>query len=70
MKAITFEKRNKDVYSVRSTIRYIADTAKNKQEVIDRIRDILPRDLKMGFGGHHIWCCNSNNQRLFIIYWE
>ena len=69
MKAIVnFEKRNKSVSLVRSTIEYIVRTANTKQEAVNRLADILPKELKIGFGGSHIWCANQNNERLFIIY--
>jgi hypothetical protein len=65
---VNFEKRNKSVSLVRSTIEYIARTANTKQEAVNRLADILPKEFKIGFGGSHIWCANQNNERLFIIY--
>lgn len=65
---VNFEHRNKAVYLLRSTIEHIANTAHSKHEAINRLRDILPNDLKLGQGGSHVWCANKNNQRLFIIY--
>ena len=68
MKKVVFEKRNKDVFAVRGTIEYIAKSANTKQEGVNRLADILPKELKIGFGGSHIWCANEKNERLFIIY--
>ena len=66
MKKVTFEKRNKEVSKVKDTISYIAKTAATKQETVNRLSDILS-DLKLGWGGSHVWCANQNNERLFII---
>jgi hypothetical protein len=65
---VKYEKRNKAVSLVKSTIEYISNTANTKQEAVDRLSDILPKELKIGFGGYHVWCANQNNERLFIIY--
>ena len=67
---VEFEMRNKEVFSKRSTIEYIAKTANTKQEAVNRITDILPKTFKVGFGGSHVWCANSKNERVFIIYCE
>jgi len=66
MKKVTFEKRNKNVVNVKSTIEYIANTANTKQDAVNRLSDILS-DVKLGWGGSHVWCANQNNERLFII---
>lgn len=66
MKQVTFEKRNKQVAKVKDTIAYIAKTANTKQEAVNRLSDVLS-DVKIGWGGSHVWCANQNNERLFII---
>lgn len=66
MKTVTFEKRNKEVSKVKGTINYIANTAHNKQEAVNRLSDILS-GVKLGWGGSHVWCSNLKNERLFII---
>jgi hypothetical protein len=66
MKKVTFEKRNLQVLNAKNTINYIAKTSNSKQETVNRLSDIL-YDLKIGYGGSHVWCSNNNNQRLFII---
>ena len=66
MKQVTFEKRNKEVLKVKDTINYIAKSAPTKQHAVNRLMDILS-DLKFGWGGSHVWCCNQSNERLFII---
>jgi len=68
MKTIKFEKRNKEVSRVKTTIEYITKTANTKQEVVNRLSDILPKEFKIGFGGSHVWCANQKNERLFIIF--
>lgn len=65
---VYWQKRNKDVYAVRSTIIHISRTANTKQEAVNRLSKILPDELKIGFGGSHVWCANQENERLFIIY--
>lgn len=67
MKNVTFEKRNKEVSKVSSTINYIANTANTKQEAVNRLSDVLPKEVKLGWGGSHIWAANQKNERLFII---
>lgn len=64
---VKIEKRNKAVSKVISTIQYIAKTANTKQEAVNRLSDVLPGEIKVGFGGSHIWAANSQNERLFII---
>ena len=66
MKTLTFEKRNKEVSKVKNTIQYITDTAQTKQDAVNRLSDILS-NVKLGWGGSHVWCSNQNNERLFII---
>jgi hypothetical protein len=65
---VSYEKRNKSVSLVSSTIEYIAKSANTKQEAVNRLSEILPNELQIGFGGSHVWCANQNNERLFIIY--
>ena len=50
MKAIKFEKRNKEVSKVASTINYIANTANTKQEAVNRLADVLSKKIKLGWG--------------------
>ena len=64
---LTIEKKNKAVSKVLETIKYIAKSANTKQEAVNRLSDILPSELKIGYGGSHIWCANAKNKRLFII---
>jgi hypothetical protein len=65
---ITFEKRNKEISKLKDTINYIIKTAKTKQEVVNRLRDILlGNDFKIGYGERHVWCSNNKNERIFII---
>lgn len=68
MKTVNFEKRNKQVSRVKGSIQYIANTAKTKQECVNRLSDILPKEFKVGFGGTHVWCSSVTNERLFIIF--
>jgi hypothetical protein len=63
----TFEKQNKSVNKVKSSIEYIAKTSNTKQEAINRLRDVLPETIKLGFGGSHVWGANENNERIFIL---
>lgn len=65
---VNYEKRNKAVSLVKSTIEYIAQTSNTRQEATNRLADILPKELKIGFGGSHVWCANQNNERLFRIF--
>jgi len=67
MKNLTIEKRNEEVSNVKSTIKYIISTSKTKQETVNRLSDILSKEIQVGFGGSHIWAANKNNERLFII---
>jgi hypothetical protein len=67
MKTLTIEKRNKAVYEVKNSLDYISRTAKTKQETVERMRDVLPSNLKLGFGGSHVWCSNEKNERIFIV---
>lgn len=67
MKTVTFEKRNKDVSNVKDTIEYIAKTVQTKQDAVNRLADVLPSSMKIGYGGSHVWCANQNNDRLFMI---
>jgi hypothetical protein len=64
---VNYERRNKEVFSKRSTIDYIAKSANTKQEAVNRLSEILS-GLKLGFGGSHVWCANQKDERLFIIY--
>ena len=66
-KKLIIEKRNKDVSQVLDSINYITKTAPTKLKAFDRLRDILPSNIKLGYGGSHIWCSNQSNERLFII---
>lgn len=66
MKTVKFEKRNKDVYKVKSTIEYIAKTAQTKEHAVNRLSEILS-SVKVGFGSSHVWCSDLENNRLFII---
>lgn len=70
MNNIQFEARNKSVSAVRDSINYIAKSSNTKQECVNRLSDILPNELKIGFGSSHVWCSNSSNKRLFIIYFK
>jgi hypothetical protein len=38
-----------------------------KQKVIQDLRDVIPSELELGYGGSHIWCANSKKERIFII---
>ena len=67
MKKVTFEKRNKAVSSVKSTVEYIARTANTKQEAVNRLSEILPSEMKLGYGGRRVWCHNAKDERVFII---
>ena len=60
---LTIEKKNKAVSKVLETIKYIAKSANTKQEAVNRLSDILPSELKIGYGGSHIWCANAKNER-------
>lgn len=70
MNTVQFEKRNKSVSAVKSSIEYIARSANTKQEAVNRLADILPKELKIGFGGSHVWCSNPTDERLFIIHFK
>jgi len=65
-KTVKFEKRNQAVSKVKDTILYIAKSAPTKQDAVNRLSDILS-DVKLGWGGSHVWCSNQQNERLFII---
>ncbi len=67
MKTVTIEKRNKAVSKVIDTINYIANTAATKQDAVNRLRDVLQNEIKIGWGGSHVWAANQKNERLFII---
>lgn len=67
MKTLTIEKRNKEVSKVKDTLTYIAKTASTKQDAVNRMRDVLSTDVKLGWGGSHVWGANQKNERLFII---
>ena len=66
MKTLTIEKRNKEVSKVKDTLTYIVKTAPTKQEAVNRMRDVLSSEIKLGFGGSHVWGANQKNERLFI----
>ena len=66
----TFEKQNKAVNKLKSSIEYIAKTSNTKQEAINRLRDVLPETIKLGFGGSHVWAVNEKNERIFILIQE
>jgi hypothetical protein len=65
---VILKKRNKTVLNVKSTIEYIAKTANTKQEMVNRLSDILPSFFEIGFGGSHVWCSNQKREILFVIY--
>ena len=65
--SLKIEKRNNAVSKITSSINHIINTANTKLEAVNRISDILPSELKIGYGGSHIWVANQNNERLFII---
>ncbi len=67
MKKVTFEKKDARVGKVKDTIQYIANSAPTKQDAVNRLSDILSNELKIGYGGSHVWCSNIKNERLFII---
>lgn len=67
MKSVTFEKRNKEISNVKDSINYIATSAPTKEQAVNRLSDILPKEIKLGCGGSHVWASNQNNERLFII---
>ena len=64
---LTIEKRNKAVSAVKDSLKYISLTAKSRDEAFNRMRDVLPSEIKMGYGGSHIWASNANNERLLIV---
>ncbi len=64
---LLIEKQNKAINKVKLSIQRIAKTAKTKQEAVNRLSDILPSDIKIGFGGSHVWVANKNNERILII---
>lgn len=64
---LKIEKRNKEVAEKLDTINYIIKSAPTKVKAFERLRDILSSDIKLGYGGSHIWCANQKNERLFII---
>lgn len=67
MKQVKFERRNKLMNATRGTIQCIARTATTKQDAVNRLRDILSDNIKLGYGGSHVWGANQKNERLFII---
>lgn len=67
---ITIEKRNKRVAACIGSInRIIARNGSNKQGCLRDLLEIIGEawDLKLGYGGSHIWCANKKNERVFII---
>lgn len=67
---IKIEKRNKRVASCISSINRIIE--RNGNNKLGCLRDLLEIigeawDLKLGYGGSHIWCANKKNERVFII---
>ena len=64
---LKIEKRNKEVSKVLDTINYIIKSAPSKVIAFDRLRDVLPSEIQLGYGGSHIWCSNQKNERLFIV---
>ena len=54
MKTLTIEKRNKEVSKVKDTIAYIVNSAPTKQDAVNRMRDILSSEIKLGWGGSHV----------------
>ena len=67
MKTLTIEKRNKEVSKVKDTLGYIAKSATTKQDAVNRMRDVLSSEIKLGWGGSHVWGVNQKNERLFIV---
>jgi len=68
IKSLTIERRNKAVSQVKQSLTYIANKYDGNMElIIQDMRDILPHEIKLGYGGHHIWATNSKNERLFIV---
>jgi len=67
---ITIEKRNKRVNHCLGTInRIIQRNGANKQGCLNELLEVIGEawDLKLGYGGSHIWCANKKNERVFII---
>lgn len=64
---LTIEKRNKAVSKVKDSLLYISKTAKTREDAFCRMRDILPSEIKMGWGGSHVWAANQKNERLLIL---
>lgn len=67
VKEIKIETRNAAVSKALPTIKSIVKTSATKQDAFNRIADILPSEIKVGYGGSHIWAANSQNERVLII---
>lgn len=67
MKVVKFEKRKQNVLKLKDSINYIAESSRNKNEAFSRLADIMPSDVKIGFGGSHIWVSNQQDERILII---
>ena len=64
---LKIEKRNKEVSKVLDSINYIIKSAPTKLKAYERLKEILPTEFLIGYGGSHIWCSNQKNERLFIV---
>jgi len=67
---ITYEKRNKRVSAVKSTIERIVNrNGQNKQSCVNELSEIMGEcwGIKIGFGGSHVWVSNQKNERLILI---
>jgi hypothetical protein len=68
MVQINIEKRNKDVTAVLGTLNRMANRyGGDKARIIQDMREVLPNDIKLGYGSTHIWAANQKNERLFIV---
>jgi hypothetical protein len=74
MKTIKFEKgkrlefNNLHSQSVIGTLNRMANRYEgDKSRVLIDMAEVIDSKLKLGIGGSHIWCCNSKNERIFII---
>lgn len=67
MLILTIEKENNVLIDKKMTIEYIIHTEKTRQNVVDKIEAILPTNIKVGFGGHHVWIADEKNERIAII---